>query len=196
MPQSCTERLNGSVRTYSMVNDVKLTIPRWRPHLRAWSGRMGNLTYLCFKGAYIIINCNSWGLLAYIRTMSDFNKQRVNIKWLLSDYNSIAWFCSILSTKIVSNKLTTEPLHISIQTQLCFVYEWNESSESIQLPIPKDSHVLCSWMNQPFEQINWVNDSVIKLVTWCHLMAVLVSFLKYHFSYLNHWIFLYSICYI
>ncbi len=34
---------NGSVRTYSMVNGVKLTIPRWRPHLRAWSGRIGRL---------------------------------------------------------------------------------------------------------------------------------------------------------
>ncbi len=43
MPQSCTERLNGSVRTYSMVNDVKNTIPRWRPHLRAWSGQIGRL---------------------------------------------------------------------------------------------------------------------------------------------------------
>ncbi len=30
----------------------------------------------------------------------------------------------------------------------------NESSESIQLPIHKDSHVICSWVNQLFEQTN------------------------------------------
>ncbi len=48
-------------------------------------------------------------------------------------------------TKIVSNKLTTEMLHVSIQTQRCLVYEQicilNGSSESIQLPIHKDSLV-------------------------------------------------------
>ncbi len=44
--------------------------------------------------------------------------------------------------------------------------------------------------------INLINDSVIQSVTCRHLMAVLVSFLKYHFSYLNHWIFLYSKLYI
>ncbi len=37
--------------------------------------------------------------------MSYFIKQKVNITW--SDYNSIAWLCSISSTKIVSNKATT-----------------------------------------------------------------------------------------
>ncbi len=48
-------------------------------------------------------------------------KQEVNIKWLIfSDYNHIALFCSISSTKIVSNKVTAEPLHISIQTQRRF----------------------------------------------------------------------------
>ncbi len=51
---------------------------------------------------------------------------------------------------------------------------------------------LCSRMNQQFEQINWTNDSVIKSATCRHLMAVLVSFLKSNFSYLNHWIFIYS----
>ncbi len=62
--------------------------------------------------------------------------QEVKIKWLiLSDYNTMALFCSISSTKIVSNKDLAEPLRISIQTQRCFVYEWtaflNESSESM-----------------------------------------------------------------
>ncbi len=62
--------------------------------------------------------------------------QEVKIKWLiLSDYNTMALFCSISSTKIVSNKDLAEPLRISIQTQWCFVYEWtaflNESSESM-----------------------------------------------------------------
>ncbi len=76
-------------------------------------------------------------------------KQEVNIKWLmLSDYNTMALFCYILSTKIVSDTVTAEPLHISIQTEQCFVYEWTaflkESIESmIQLPIHKDS-----WINQ------------------------------------------------
>ncbi len=50
--------------------------------------------------------------------------------------------------------------------------------------------------NRPFERINWINDSVIKSVTCRHLMAVLFLFFKYHFSYLNHWIFLYSKLYI
>ncbi len=102
-----------------------------------------------------------------------FIKQEVNIKWLTwSDYNIIAWFCSISSTKIVSNKVTA----IAIQTQRCFVYEWtaflNESSESV-------IQLLRSWMNQSFERINWMNDSVIKSVTCRHLLAVLVSFLKH-----------------
>ncbi len=49
-------------------------------------------------------------------------KQEVNIKWLiLSDYNTMALFCSISSMKIVSDKVTAE-LRISIQTQRCFVY--------------------------------------------------------------------------
>lgn len=43
MPQSCTERLNGSVRTYSMVDDVKLSVPIWRQHLYTWSSWMGHL---------------------------------------------------------------------------------------------------------------------------------------------------------
>ncbi len=75
---------------------------------------------------YVVINITvTSGDCWHIRTMSDFNKQKANIQWFtLSEYNSIAWFCSISSTKIVSNKLTTEPLHISIQTQHCFVYEW------------------------------------------------------------------------
>ncbi len=107
-------------------------------------------------------------------------KQEVNIKWLiLSDYNTMALFCSISSTKIVSDKVTAEPLRISIQTQQWFVYEWtaflNESSEAmIQLPIHKDSQVLPSWMNQLFKRINWMNDSVIKSVTCRHLLAILV----------------------
>ncbi len=42
-------------------------------------------------------------------------KQEVNIKWLiLSDYNIMALFCSISSTKIVSDKVTDDRLHISI----------------------------------------------------------------------------------
>ncbi len=45
--------------------------------------------------------------------------------------------------------------------------------------------VLCSRMNQPFERVNLINDSVIKSVTCCHLTAVLFKFLKYNFSYLN-----------
>ncbi len=138
---------------------------------------------------------DEWQLLMIIKRVckcdidliQQFIKQEVNIKWLiLSDYNTIALFCSISSTKIVSDKVTAEPLHISIQTQRCFVYEWtaflNESSESmIQLPIHKDSQVLHSWMNQLFKRINWMNDSVIKSVTCRHLLAVLVKFLKYLF---------------
>ncbi len=54
----------------------------------------------------------------------------------------------------------------------------NESSESvIQLPIHKDIHLLRSWMNQQFKRINWMNDSVIKSVTFRHLLAVLFLFL-------------------
>ncbi len=42
-------------------------------------------------------------------------KQEVNIKWpILSDYNTMALFCSISSTKLVSDKVLTEPLRISI----------------------------------------------------------------------------------
>ncbi len=95
-----------------------------------------------------------------IDLIQQFIKQEVNIKWLiLSDYNAIALFYYISSTKIVSNKVPAKPLHISIQTQRCFIYEWtaflNESSESmIQLDIHKDSQMLHSWMNQSFEQIN------------------------------------------
>ncbi len=40
MPQSCTA---VGLRMHSLVNDVKLTVPRWWTHLRAWSGRMGRL---------------------------------------------------------------------------------------------------------------------------------------------------------
>ncbi len=46
--------------------------------------------------------------------------------------------------------------------------------------------IICSRMNQSFKRINLINDSVIKSVTCRHLTAVLVSLLKYHFSYLNH----------
>ncbi len=56
-----------------------------------------------------------------IDLIQQFIKQEVNINLsdlYLSDYNNIALFCSISSTKIVSNKLTAEPLRISIQTQL------------------------------------------------------------------------------
>ncbi len=56
-----------------------------------------------------------------IDLIQQFIKQEVNINLsdlYLSDYNNIALFCSISSTKIVSNKLTSEPLRISIQTQL------------------------------------------------------------------------------
>ncbi len=101
-------------------------------------------------------------------------KQEVNIKWLIiSDYNTMALFCSISSVKIVSNKVLAEPMCISIQTQRCFVYEWTaslkESSESmIKLLIHKDSHILCSWMNQLIKRINWMDDSQIKSVTWRH----------------------------
>ncbi len=42
-------------------------------------------------------------------------KLEFNIKWLiLSDYNIMALFCSISSTKIVSDKVTDDRLHISI----------------------------------------------------------------------------------
>ncbi len=54
---------------------------------------------------------------------------------------------SISSTKLVSNKLTTEPLHISIQTALFRLWmnlRLNESSESIKLLIHKHSHFLSS----------------------------------------------------
>ncbi len=52
-----------------------------------------------------------------IDLIQQFIKQEVNIKWLiLSDYNTIALFCSISSTK--------KSQRISIQTQRCFVYEW------------------------------------------------------------------------
>ncbi len=47
--------------------------------------------------------------------------------------------------------------------------------------------VLCSQMNQPFKRVNLINDSVIKSVTCRHLTVVLVSFLKYNFSYLNEY---------
>ncbi len=175
------------------------------------------------------------GYCWHIRTMSGFNKRNVNIYWFtLSDYNCIAWFCSISSTKIVSNKLNWAAAHLHSNTAFRFWMNLrlNESSESIKLLIHKDSDcpspnvhtihpkcdishfytvwgqigwivctlgrrdLLCSWMNQPFERINWMNNSVIKSVTCRHLMAVLVSFLKYNFSYLNHWTFLYSKCYI
>ncbi len=46
------------------------------------------------------------------------------------------------------------------------------------------------------QQINLIIDSVIKSVSCCQQMAVLVSFFKYHFSYLNNLIFLYSKLYI
>ncbi len=66
------------------------------------------------------------GICKYdIDLIQQFIKQEVNIKWLiLSDYNTIALFCSSSSTKLVSNKVPAEPLRISIQTQRCFVYEW------------------------------------------------------------------------
>ncbi len=49
-------------------------------------------------------------------------KQEVNIKWfILSDFNTMALFCSISSTKLVPDKVTAEPLRIAIQTQRCFV---------------------------------------------------------------------------
>ncbi len=42
-------------------------------------------------------------------------KHEVNIKWLiLSDYNTMALFCSISSVKIVSDNVTAESLRISI----------------------------------------------------------------------------------
>lgn len=40
MPQSSTAI---GLRTHSMVNDVKLTVPRWRTRLHAWCSRMGHL---------------------------------------------------------------------------------------------------------------------------------------------------------
>ncbi len=46
--------------------------------------------------------------------------------------------------------------------------------------VHKDSHLLRSWMNQPFKRINWINDSVIKSVTCRHLLAVLFLCLKCH----------------
>ncbi len=60
-----------------------------------------------------------------------FSHNSINLQGgaALSDYNSIAWFYSISSTKLVSNKLPTEALHISIQTQCYFVYEMNSSDE-------------------------------------------------------------------
>ncbi len=78
--------------------------------------------------------------------MSYFIKQKVNITW--SDYNSIAWLCSISSTKIVSNKATTAAAaHLHSNTALFRLWmnlRLNESSESMQLLIHKDSHFLSS----------------------------------------------------
>ncbi len=65
MPQSCTERLNGSVRTYSMVNDVKNTVPRWRPPLCAWSGRIGHL-YMSMRWILMLSNRSRGTLISYI----------------------------------------------------------------------------------------------------------------------------------
>ncbi len=78
--------------------------------------------------------------------IQQFIKQEVNIKWLISDYNTIALFCSISSTKIVSDKV---PAHLHSNTAVFRLWMndsfLNESSESmIQLPIHKDSHVLHS----------------------------------------------------
>ncbi len=56
---------------------------------------------------------------------------------------------------------------------------------SIQWPIHKDGHMLCSWLNQLFERISWLNDSRIKTETWRHLLAVLVSYLEYHFTFVS-----------
>ncbi len=81
--------------------------------------------------------------------MSYFIKQKVNILWYTwSDYNSIAWLCSISSTKIVSNKATTAAAaHLHSNTALFRLWmnlHLNESSESMQLLIHKDSHFLSS----------------------------------------------------
>lgn len=51
---------------------------------------------------------------------------------------------------------------------------------------------VCSWRKQPFDRTDWMNDSVTKTMTCRTLLVVLVSFLKYHFSYLNPLIFIYS----
>ncbi len=58
MPQSCTAI---GLRTHSMVNDVKLIVPRWRTRLHAWSSRMGHLycTYHTPIGVHRLIKPNT-----------------------------------------------------------------------------------------------------------------------------------------
>ncbi len=71
---------------------------------------------------------------------------------------------------------------LTILSDLALFRQWflNESSESvIQLPINKDSHLLRSWMNQPFKRIIWTNESVIKSVTCHHLLAVYLIFISF-----------------
>ncbi len=47
----------SSMQTYSMENDVKWTVPRWRPHLWAWNGRIGHL-YISVLGILWLLNCS------------------------------------------------------------------------------------------------------------------------------------------
>ncbi len=105
-----------------------------------------------------------------------------NIVWLQPYRLILLYFVNENSFK-QSNSWAAAHLHSNTEA---FLYEGtvflNKSSESmIQLPIHKDSHVLCFWMNQLFKRIKWMNDSVIKSVTCRHLLAVLVKFLKYMF---------------
>ncbi len=46
----------------------------------------------------------------------------------------------------------------------------------IQSPIHKESRLLHSWMNQPFERIEWMTHKDI----YHHLLADLVSYLEYN----------------
>ncbi len=79
-------------------------------------------------------------------------------------------------------KAIAELLCVSEQHNGDSFSEWtcvlNKSFEPmIQNHIHKVSRLLNSWMNQQFKQIQWMTQKHI----YRHLLAVLVSYLEYHF---------------
>ncbi len=114
---------------------------------------------------------DEWQLLMIIKgvckcdidLLQQLIKQEVNIKWfIMSDYNTMALFCSISSTKIVSDKVKAEPLRISIQTQRCFIYEWtaflkNLVSQWFTYPFIKTvTYFVPEWISCSKESIEWM----------------------------------------